>query len=170
MNVNAMTPAPIKHIRYSRHDDMKQLANAAATAIHMPKGERNLLAYYATQSSGFTPSLQAIANATGQSRSSVDRNRQKLVDHGIALTVINGKRRTFFIDWSRVKLYGTLDPAMTRGDRVKFMPLVPPGPRPQTVLKPSDLRFMPLDELITRLARLDPESWENLLRNTGDRA
>lgn len=170
MNVNAMTPAPIKHIRYSRHDDMRQLADAAATAIHMPKGERNLLAYYATQSSGFTPSLRAIANATGQSRSSVDRNRQKLVDHGIALTVYNGKHRTFFIDWSRVKLYGTLDPAMTRGSRLKFMPLVPPASRTQAVLTPSDLRFLPMDELITRLASMSPKSCQELLSHIGDRA
>ena len=168
--MNAMTPAPIKHIRYSRHDDMRQLADAAATAIHMPKGERNLLAYYATQSSGFTPSLRTIANATGQSRSSVDRNRQKLVDHGIALTVYNGKRRTFFIDWSRVKLYGTLDPAMTRGDHLKFMPLVPPASQTQAVLTPNDLRFLPMDELITRLAAMSPKSCQELLSHIGDRA
>lgn len=146
-----LRPPVLKHIRYSRHDDLLDLADRAAKAIHMSKGERKLLRYYALQSSGFTPSLKAAANATDQDRSQVWRNRQKMINQGFALMVYDSKgAEQLLIDWSRIKLYATLDPKKVKKGS-KFSPMTPPGDRhvPVTLF---ELRYAPEEEIIGRLA------------------
>ena len=86
-----IAPPSVKHIRYSRGDDLPSIASACANAIHLSKGESALLKYYACQSSGFRPSLQHIADQTGLSRSQVARCRNGLVSKGLCLAVLGNK-------------------------------------------------------------------------------
>ena len=159
-----LRPPVLCHIRFSKHDDYQELADKAAKAIHMSKGERNLLKYYAAQSSGFSPSLKAAANATDQDRSQVWRNRQKMIDQGFALMVYgpSGSER-FLIDWSRLKLYASLDPQKT-SKKSKYLPMVPPNEKPKH-MSTFELRYAPMEEVIAKLSAMTPEQYEHLVRS-----
>lgn len=151
-----MTPPRIRHVGYERDDNLVAIATDAAAAIHMGKGERALLLFYAAQSSGFRPALKTIVSATGQSRSQVCRNRAELDAHGL----ISVSGDCLSIHWDRAKLYASLDPRLT-SKRCFFAPAGPKQPRRISLF---DLRYQPLEALLPRLAALSDDDFAALCR------
>ena len=146
-------PPRISHIGYRRDDCFADIANRAATALHMGKGERALLGFYAVCSSGFRPSLQAIANVTGQDRSQVYRNRNALIKHGI----VAERSDALIVDWNRLKLYASLDPRLT-SKRSICAPLV----RANARMSLLEFKSSPMTDLIPRLSVMTDSEYADL--------
>lgn len=158
-----IAPPSVKHIRYSRGDDLPSIASECANAIHLSKGESALLRYYACQSSGFRPSLQHIADQTGLSRSQVARCRNGLVSKGLCLAVLgNQETRSVIIDWSRAKLYATLDPKKTRHG--VFASVAPAKKATANPVSLYDMRYAGLDKLIDKLSKITDEQYAALVK------
>lgn len=157
-------PPMIVHVGFQRTDNLCAIATDAAAALHMSKGERALFCYYAAQSSGFRPALQAVANATGQNRAQVWRNRAALIAHGVAMF----QDDRFIIDWGRAKIFSSLDPRLTS----KHCTIAPVGSidlQPQRISL-HELKYGPLETLIQRLAALTDIEFAALRRRMkGDR-
>lgn len=148
-----LKPPKVIHMRYHRGDSFAEIADLAATALHMGKGERALLSFYAACSGGFRPSLQAIANVTDQDRSQVWRNRAALVKHGIAAE----RGDSLVIDWSRLKIYASLDPRLT-SKRSICAPLEPDYTR----MSVAEFKCAPLPELLARLTLMTEIEYADL--------
>jgi len=145
----------VTHIHYNPSDSFDAIVKDASTALHMGKGERALLSFYATCSSGFRPSLKAIASATGQNRSQVWRNRNALVNHGVAAECDG----SIVIDWSRLKLFGSLDPKLT-SKRSWCAPLNSFDER----LSIFEFKSLPFSELISRLSAMTENEYGGFCR------
>lgn len=102
-------PCTIKHVNFKKNDNFATLANLAAKACHMDRGEMALLMYYAGQSSGFQPAIKTISEAIGVHPTTVHANRKRLMSKGIVIVV--GKE--LMVDWNRIRILASLDPAMT---------------------------------------------------------
>ena len=149
-------PPKIIHIGYDRSDNLVAIASDAAAALHMGKGERNLLLFYAGCSSGFRPSLQAIANATGQNRSQVYRNRASLIKKRIVAESADRLK----LDWRLIKIYASMDPRMTSKRSVlNFFDSLS-----SETMTPVEFRSLPLPTLLPRLGALPPASYSGLMR------
>ena len=152
-----MTPSRLIHLNYERSDNLLEIAQDAAAALHMGKGEHALLAYYAAQSSGFRPALMHIASITGLSRSQICKNKQALIVHGLAAE----KDGCFYINWARAKIYASLDPSLTSkrsicaafnmNRRIERMSLF-------------EFNTLPTNRLIAKLARLPETEFAALCR------
>lgn len=102
-------PLRLRHLHTLRQDSRKSLVSSCSLALHMSKGEEKLLQYYAQQQDGFRPSLRRIADLISVTPRQVERLRLMLVQHGIAKL----DSECVYIDWERIRLFSTLDPAMT---------------------------------------------------------
>ena len=102
-------PPKVTHINSRATDKRGELCSLCSSSLHMSKGESALLRYYAAQSNGFKPALQYIANVLKINRSQVFRARAMLEKHG----VIRVDENRVYIDWERIRLFSTLDPALT---------------------------------------------------------
>lgn len=165
-----MLPPSISHIRYNKADNLLQIANDAAAAIKMGSGERKLLAYYAAQSTGFRPASATVMKSTGLSKSQVFRNRQKLIDHGLALMIKKGERNSqFVIDWSRAKIYASLDRKLTSKNSW-FAPMVPPGTKykAQRQISMFALRYGDLNNIVDQLSNMSEDDYQFLVRKVRD--
>lgn len=149
----ALRPPKIKHVHYRHSDSFEKIASLAAAALHMGKGERALLSFYAACSSGFRPSLQAIANATGQNRSQVWRNRNALIEHGIAAE----QNDVLVIDWNRLRMFASLDPKMT-SKRCICAPL----DLDPTRLSICEFECAPMPDLLARLSSMTDKEYADL--------
>lgn len=161
-----LLPPSIKHIRYNKTDNLPQIANDAAAAIKMGPGERKLLAYYASQSTGFRPAAETVMKNTGLSKSQVFRNRQKLIDHGLALMIKKGDINSqFVIDWSRAKIYASLDRKLVSKSS-RFAPMTPPGTKQTAAHSISiyALRYGNLDDVINQLGAMSEVDYRFLVR------
>lgn len=107
-------PPAIIHIRERKQDNRKQLCSQCGWALNMRKDEVNLLRFYSDQEQGYTPALQHIANSIHCARSTVEENRISLQRRGIILMSWDA----LYVDWSRIRLFSTLEPAQTRSCRV----------------------------------------------------
>jgi len=102
-------PPKVTHINSRAADNRGELCSLCGSSLHMSKGEVKLLRYYAEQANGFKPALQHIANTLGITRRHVERARKMLELHG----VIRVDDERVYIDWERIRLFSTLDPACT---------------------------------------------------------
>ena len=146
-------PPKIIHRAYTKDDDFRKLASEAATALHMGKGERAVLLYYASCSPGFRPSLQHIANVTGMNRSQVYRNRAALERDGIA--EVSDDR--VLLDWSRIRIFASLDPRLT-GKRHYRAPLRTEKER----LSLFEFFYGGMSDLVRKLAALSDDDYAAL--------
>ena len=104
-----LPPLVLIHTYRKNTDDRDHLCDMLKPVLRMSKGEVTLLKFYAKQTNGFRPSAQYIANSINVSRMQVFRLRDKLIDHGLAAK----DNKHLFINWDRIRLFSTLDPAMT---------------------------------------------------------
>lgn len=102
-------PLRLRHLHTLRQDSRESLVSSCSLALHMSKGEEKLLQYYAQQQDGFAPAAKRITDETGLSRARVFAARNMLEGHG----VIKMDSQCVWIDWERIRLFSTLDPAMT---------------------------------------------------------
>lgn len=161
-----MLPPAINHVRYDKKDNLPQIAIDAAAAIKMSKGEGRLLAYYAAQSSGFRPAVSTIMKYTGLSRSQIFRNRQKLIDHGLALMIMKGETNTqFAIDWSRAKTYATLNRQMV-SKTSRFAQMTPA--KAQCGLSIFYLKYGDLKEIVQQLNKMSETEYNALVRKVNN--
>lgn len=150
-------PPRVRHVGYKKCDDLAEIATEAAAALHMGKGERALLQYYAAQSSGFRPALQAIANATGLNRSQVWRNRAALEAHGL----VSVEDDIVFVHWKRAKIYASLDPRLT--SKRSYTAAAQKKERLRRVSL-FEMKYAPLEALLPRLAALTKNEYADLCR------
>lgn len=102
-------PPMVLHLNIKESDDKEELVALCGKAMHLSKGAINLLLFYSSQTSGFRPSLNSIANEIKRDRRNVERARTQLVNNGICKL----QKDKLFIDWNRVRLFSTLDPKLT---------------------------------------------------------
>lgn len=153
-----LRPPCILHLHSNEADDRAELVSLCSSALHFSKGERKLMEYYSSCSSGFRPALTVIADKIGIDKRSVARLRQNLVEHGIALL----DRGRLFIDWSRVRLFSTLDPHQTsKHDYIAPVELKS-GLLTQLekLYKTCELDTLPIDEQCNLLSMLDEHEYE----------
>ena len=103
-------PKAIKHRGVAPQDSRKEMVADCANAMHLAKGSRKVLAFYARCGNSFRPAVQKIIDETGLSKSQILRNRDELVRKGI-IAVTSDK---IIVDWNRIKCFAMLDPKMTR--------------------------------------------------------
>ena len=150
-------PPRVVHVGYQRNDNLRAIAADTAVALHMGKGEKALLMYYAAQSSGFRPALQAIANATGQNRSQIWRNRAALERDGLVLL----RDGQLIIDWNHAKIFASLDPEMTSKHCV-IAPALSPVPWKDQRVSALEMKYGDFETLIPKLANLSEEEYATL--------
>ena len=102
-------PLRLRHLHTLRQDSRESLVSPCSLALHMSKGEEKLLQYYAKQQDGFAPAAKRITDETDLSRRQIFYTRLMLVQHGVAKLDAD----YVYIDWERIRLFSTLDPAMT---------------------------------------------------------
>lgn len=107
-------PPKVIHTKYQKTDNLAEIAADCAKALHLSKGEADLLRYYSTTSSGFRPALKTVANAIGKTTVQVWRCRDKLADIGIVT-----KDGDIVIDWQKAKTFASLDPKLTKKNCVR---------------------------------------------------
>lgn len=102
-------PMSVHHINFKRTDNFARLTVQAAASTHMSHGEAALLAFYGSCSTGFAPSAKLIAERIGRNEIYVYQLRKALAAKGI-IVVIDNK---IYVDWKRIRLLASLDPAKT---------------------------------------------------------
>lgn len=132
-------------------DDRRRLVAKCAKALHMSGNEAALLSFYALQSSGFRPSVQSACKNIGASKSTVLNCRKRLVDHGVA-AILNDQ---LILDWSRIRLFASLDPKMT-GRNPKIAP-VQTSAIPMNI---ADMLAMPAKDLVLLLAAMTDKEYK----------
>lgn len=153
-----MTPPKIIHFRYNKIDDRNEIIEKASATLHMSKTEKSLLSFYAHCSSGFAPAVSLITAATHINRSQIFRCRSKLIEHGVAATSGN----SLFIDWSRLKLFSTLDPRLT-SKRMTVQPVSLKKCDYNIYMSLFELRYSDLDGVIKKLTAMTENEY-NILR------
>ena len=107
-----MRPPVVKHKgRRCVPEEMDELIGACADNIHLTSGGRRLLYFYATCYGGFRPAKKLIEKQTGINSVHLYEYKKELRDLG--LISVDKETRAISIDWWRIRLYSTLDPAMT---------------------------------------------------------
>lgn len=104
-----LRPPCILHINAKEDDDRMELIKLCSASLHFSKGERKLMEYYSSCSSGFRPSRQLTGEAINVSAQQVHKIRMSLCNKGI-MRIENNR---MYIDWERIRLFSTLDPRMT---------------------------------------------------------
>lgn len=153
-------PPRLLHHNRRLSDDMIFLICKTAMALHLSKGEQSLLEFYSTCSSGFRPSQQYVADTTGLSRRHVAKVRQKLELNGL----IKVTDDAVYVDWSRLRLFSTLDPSMTSKKGV----VAPVSLEPKTeATAPADdfFLFAPLPDVCKYFSRMTARDFSKWKRN-----
>lgn len=160
MSQTYLRPPRLSHRNSNVNDDKIELCFDCASRLRMSKGERSLLLYYAACSSGFRPSVQLIADRTDLNRSQVFRCRKKLEEHGV-VKVLEDR---VIIDWNRIRLFASLDPAMT-GRHVTIAPVS--LAKSLAPVKPSDHFFTlaPLEEVCDWFSKIGSTEYSKWRRN-----
>jgi len=147
-------PLSVLHMNFDKKDGFAELVAKAVKVCHMDRGEAALLLFYASCSSGFSPSAQLIAEKCGVKKNYVACLRQKLIDKGI-ITIVNDN---VVLDWRRIKVISSLNPKLT--DKNGWVKPIPPVglDRLSKFMErwPSalDLYTLPMDTLIERLGSM----------------
>lgn len=150
-------PKAIKHRGVAPQDSRKEMVADCANAMHLAKGSRKVLAFYARCGNSFRPAVQTIMSETGLSKSQILRDRDELVRKGI-IAVTSDK---IIVDWNRIKCFAMLDPKMTRKN-VTCLPVPVNYERPHIDL--SELLTMDDDALVEKLATMSEAEFKELRR------
>lgn len=157
-----LRPPRIRHLSGNLSDDRETLSLLCACALHMSKGELRLLQFYAECQNGFRPSQQLVADKIGTDRRHIPRIRKQLEAHGVVLH----REDVIFVDWSRIRLFSTLDPRMTR--KIASVAPVSIEERPeQPDPDPDFFQFAPLQDVcswFSSLNEIDFSRWKRKLR------
>ena len=160
-------PPLILHQSTKCSDVRDALALQCAIALHLSRAETRVLRYLASQSDGFRPALQHIADEAGVSRRSVVNARERLYGRRI----VKLDRGKLIVDWDRVRIFASLDPRMTRRKynprdyRELHRPLA--GSRADGWNSRVDfLRLAPLGQVVSYLARLSRREYDCLCDET----
>lgn len=146
-----LSPPRIVHQHVRNSDDRPALCKQCGAALKMSKGEVRLLLFYATCQTGFTPSLQLLSDQTGLSRKGVQKCRKALVSHG----VIALSRYCVYVDWARIRLFASLDPAfISRHATIEPVPI--PG---VDTLDPVYLEAIPLEDALRVFGSMPEEDY-----------
>ena len=156
-------PPRLLHHNRRLSDDMILLICKTAMALHLSKGEQSLLEFYSTCSSGFRPSQQLAAEMTGLSRNHIPKIRAKLEKNGL-IKVVND---AVYVDWSRLRLFSTLDPSMTSRKGVVAPVSLEPKTEPTA---PADdfFLFAPLPDVCKYFSRMTAQDFSKWKRNHRD--
>lgn len=149
-------PPKVTHLHCRAADERQALCQLCGAALHMSKGEIKLLRYYAEQQNGFKPALQHIANTLEMNRSQIFRNRRLLEQHGVILV----QDDRVYIDWQRIRLFSTLDPALT-SKRCYAAPVKPEKCNYKVYTFPRKLFFFtaPPEQVCAWFAAIDEETY-----------
>ncbi len=111
-----MRPPMVKHKgRRCTPEEMEGLVGACGDNIHLTSGGKRLLLFYATCYGGFRPAKKLIQKETGINPAHLYGYKKELQDLGL-LSIEEGTR-AIYVDWSRIRLYSTLDPELTNKHR-----------------------------------------------------
>lgn len=158
-----LLPPRIIH-RYGRiADDRPALCRLCGAALKMSKGELALLQFYASCQSGYTPSLQSIANKLRISRKGVQKCRNMLIKHGC----IHLDCGNLYVDWHRIRLFSTLDPAMTNKHAVVAPAILRPLPSLTRFLEAVTFEDALLS--FSRMSDKEYDRWRNWHRQVTSR-
>ena len=155
-------PLRLRHLHTLRQDSRKSLVSSCSLALHMSKGEEKLLQYYAKQQDGFRPSLLHISNTIGVTTRQVKYLRIMLSKHG----VIKVDTECVYIDWERIRLFSTLDPAMTSKHCTIAPVRIEKFPHKVYVSRELRLRLrsLPVPELCDLFAAMNEEEYRMACR------
>ena len=155
-------PVAIVHYNYKRGDNFTQLVDRCSFAMHLAPAEHRLLRFYASCSSGFRPAGAVIAKALEVTEAYVYVARNALIKHGLAY--MDGD--SLHIDWERVKLFASLDPAKT-SKRAFITPLNPHVTnRLEEIIKldPTWILEKSIDNVIADFAAMTEDEYKHVRR------
>ena len=132
----------------------------------MAHGEQALLRFYLEQSTGFAPSVSRIEKTTGLKKCYLLRARKLLEEDGLILLT----ERFLYIDWNRIRLFASLNPAVIPKQRAKRQ-ITPVRVRTErtfskeTVVNTAYLmKIGDLSDWLSRLTEDEYESWVSALK------
>ncbi len=108
-------PHKIVHLNMLEQYNALECIKSASRVLSMKPGEEALLIFYCAHSSGFRPSVSFISGQTGLDKRSILRNRRHLEEDGLIAVTDS----VIYVDWSRIRLFASLDARMVPKQRSK---------------------------------------------------
>ena len=138
-------PLSIEHWNRIKHVDDRQTVTDAANALHCKEGELALLMFYCFHCrKWFRPSALFIADTIGVSKLHVYKLRNKLAEK----TLIYLYPYLLAIDWERLRLFASMNPAKTKTKNYRI------GPPPKVFWDNKEileLTYQPIPDLVRAL-------------------